>query len=93
MPYIKQERREGPLGLGFDGNIPGTAGELNYVLSQVVWQYLEWYGGSCSPLGNECYQAYNDVIGVLECLKLEVYRRLVAPYEEEKMAENGDVFN
>lgn len=92
MPYIKQERREGPFGLGFDGNIPDNAGELNYVLSQVVWQYLEWYRGAEDRLDKECYQAYNDVIGVLECLKLEVYRRLVAPYEDEKCEQNGDVF-
>jgi hypothetical protein len=35
---------------------------------------------------------YNDVIGALECCKLELYRRMVAPYENTKIKENGDVY-
>ena len=28
----------------------------------------------------------------LECAKLELYRRLAAPYEDEKRKETGDVY-
>ena len=38
------------------------------------------------------YHAYNEIIGVLECVKQEFYRRMVAPYEDKKCEENGDVF-
>jgi hypothetical protein len=31
------------------------------------------------------------LIGMLECAKLELYRRSVANYEDEKILENGDV--
>jgi predicted type IV restriction endonuclease len=37
------------------------------------------------------YRRYNKAIGVLECIKMEFYRRMVGPYEEEKISENGDV--
>jgi len=31
-------------------------------------------------------------VGVLECAKLELYRRIAAPYEDEKIVETGDVY-
>lgn len=37
------------------------------------------------------YRRYNRAMGVLECIKQEFYRRVVAPYEDKKIAENGDV--
>ncbi|VVB53018.1 Uncharacterised protein [uncultured archaeon] len=39
--------------------------------------------------------SYKDIereMGLLECVKQEVYRRLAAPYEDTKIKENGDVF-
>lgn len=38
------------------------------------------------------YQDHNDVMGALEGAKQEYYRRIVAPYENEKIKENGDVY-
>ena len=38
------------------------------------------------------YALYNAVIGVLECAKMELYRRQISPYEDRKIAENGDVY-
>jgi len=32
------------------------------------------------------------VIGVLESVKMELYRRKIADYEDEKCEENGDVY-
>ena len=32
------------------------------------------------------------VIGALECAKLELYRRIAAPYEDTKIQENGEVY-
>jgi len=31
-------------------------------------------------------------VGVLECAKMELYRRVAAPYEDKKKEENGDVY-
>lgn len=81
MPYITQARRQG---LASGRQTPQTSGELNYLVSCLVSKYVDENGPS--------YQAFNDAIGVLECAKLELYRRLVAPYEDRKTKENGDVF-
>jgi hypothetical protein len=38
------------------------------------------------------YTTLNAVSGVLSCLDKEIYRRITARYEDDKMSENGDVF-
>jgi len=55
-------------------------GELNYVITKIL---KESY-----PLR---YFNLNRAVGVLECAKLEFYRRVVAPYEDIKIKESGDV--
>ncbi len=81
MPYIPQRDRSALYG----SETPQTPGELNFVITDVVDDYL---GRS---LGIN-YAKINEVIGVLECAKLELYRQIAAPYEDEKKAENGDVY-
>lgn len=81
MPYIDQEART-----RMDrGEEPKTAGELNYRITRLIDDYLIRKGGVR-------YAHLNEVIGVLECSKLEIYRRLAAPYEDAKQVEAGDVF-
>ena len=79
MPYIPLNDRAN-IDLGAE---PVTAGELNYALTQVIRRYLRRGAG---------YQRYNDCIGALEGAKLELYRRVVAPYEDRKRDENGEVY-
>jgi hypothetical protein len=83
VPYINQRQRA-ILDLGADA--PHNAGELNYAISRTIHAYLRYKGGDLPR-----YSDFNEVIGVLECAKLELYRRHVAPYEDVKIAENGDV--
>lgn len=40
----------------------------------------------------QSYHDYNEVIGILECVKQEFYRRAVAPYEDKKIEQNGDIY-
>jgi len=80
MPYIRQDQRVDLNG----GASPMDAGELAYVLSQVVDEY---FGESKIN-----YRKHAEVIGVLETLKLEIYRRFTASYEDEKRQENGEAF-
>lgn len=87
MPYIDQSNR-----VKFDRvleilpNIQ-TPGELNYFLTKILHSYVNNYA-----LPNHItYNAINDVVGVLECAKLELYRRVAAPYEDVKIKANGDV--
>jgi len=85
MPYIKVEDRARLEHLVREMCLTEikTAGELNYLLTRLVHSFLDQ-----KP---ESYQAYNDVIGALEGAKLELYRRHVSSYEENKMKQNGDV--
>ena len=91
MPYIKKERRSDleMFAVQIDslaqiGENCKNAGELNYTLTRIVHGYLKENGGR--------YQQINDIIGALEGAKLELYRRKVAPYEDTKIEENGDVY-
>lgn len=88
MPYIKPDERE-PLdeivaALTTELRNGNFRGRLNYTISSVLAGLLEANGTS--------YSFLNDFIGVLECVKLEAYRRVAAPYEDGKILENGDVF-
>lgn len=79
MPYIKPSTREDVIAMGAN-----TPGELNFLLTTIVRDYLKKKGRN--------YGNINEAIGVLECAKLELYRRIAAPYENEKIEENGDVY-
>jgi len=80
MPYIKKKRRE-ELDIRPD---PQNAGELNYIITTQLSNYIF--------INGESYQTFNDIIGALEGAKLEIYRRLIVPYEDRKAMENGDVY-
>lgn len=90
MPYIRQEKR-GEIDFVVKDGIherrivsfhePQTPGELNYIFFQIL---LETFPA-------RSYTEYNEVMGVLECVKQEYYRRLVAPYEEQAKYDNGDL--
>lgn len=80
MPYIEFNRR-----VQVDGfETPQTPGELNYKLTLLCTQYFREHGGR--------YQQINDIVGALESCKLEFYRRVAAPYEDDKKWQNGDVY-
>lgn len=81
MPYIELTDRDA---LESGDVAPRTAGELNFVLTRLVDDYVERNGLR--------YATLNEVVGVLECAKLELYRRLAAPYEDRKRQENGEVY-
>jgi hypothetical protein len=80
MPYIKEVDREF---LGCD-TVPRTSGELNYCITELLLSYLGRSAGD--------YSAMNEIMGALECAKQEFYRRVMVPYENAKMEQNGDVY-
>ena len=84
MPYINQDRRNDLLPAIDSFPAIKTVGELNYVVTLLVQKFL-----ARQRVG---YTELNAAIGVLECAKLELYRRVVSPYEDTKIKENGDVF-
>jgi len=87
LPYIKPKRREKYkealeelIGILKSLPVEEVDGELNYVVTKIIKEVY--------PLR---YFHLNKAIGVLECIKLEFYRRVAALYEDEKMRESGDV--
>lgn len=93
MPYISQELRDelavyrkhefAKLAMKI-----GSPGELNYAITTLVLAYCRQQ----SARGTTSYSIYNAVLGVLDAVAREFYRREVAPYEDRKIAENGDVY-
>jgi len=89
MPYIKKEQRPeidcvmGEL-IEYISRFPveNHDGMVNYAVTKIL---IGLY-----PRG---YFHYNRVMGVLECIKQEFYRRRVAEYENEKIRDNGDVYD
>jgi hypothetical protein len=84
MPYISQAKQE-----ELRDRVATTPGELNYILTKIIIAYLNQVQTSN---GEVVYTDLNDVLGALEGAKLEFYRRVIVPYEEEKIKENGDIY-
>lgn len=88
MPYIPNPQRFEADKImreeGFMQYTPANAGELNYIVTTLIDNYLNNVGIR--------YAHVNEMMGALECCKLELYRRIVAPYEDEVMDKNGDAY-
>lgn len=94
MPYIKQELREELYPLidalaqkinEIHKNNPSNTrdGLLNFSLTEIMNQSFP----------NARYTDFNEIIGFLECCKMEYYRKKIGPYEDIKENENGAVRN
>ena len=92
MPYIKKEQREIvdeqiKALVEAMNNIPdfanNRAGIFNYVVTKIVLSLMD---------DQPKYDRINELIGALECCKLEFYRRLPSKYESYKAQLNGDVY-
>lgn len=92
MPYIEQSSREridkylNPVLEEIRKDAEDceiVEGELNYILTKIIMAYI----GDC-----KCYASFNQVLGVLDSASREFYRRVVGPYEQEKMKTHGDVY-
>lgn len=84
MPYIKQEKRA-----LLDPHLEELArevaseGDLNYCIYKLSSLLIAKIG--------ESYANYSMCGSAMEHAKLEWYRRRVAPYEDKKIVENGDI--
>jgi len=87
MPYIKEKERVKfekvikDLVKLLEKDKENLAGNLNYVVTSIIKRLSK----------NLRYKKANEIIGALECIKLEYYRRVLAPYEEQKRKLEGDV--
>lgn len=85
MPYPNQEQRDKVYNGGvMEPYMIETTGQLNFAISTLLINYI-----ATKKLS---YQTINDIIGALEGAKMEFYRRVAVPYEEQKIKENGDIY-
>lgn len=90
MPYIKKEDRKAYDSLIEDvvdaltnhGYKLPEVGHINYVISKIIWSIFK---------KKVSYTTGNNLMGVLECVKAEFYRRHLAVLEDNKIIENGDI--
>ena len=87
MPYIPREERIelDPLINELISKLRAAPierldGRLNYVISRLL-----------NGLYKPSYFQYNRAVGVLASVMMEFYRRRVAPYEDRKIEEHGDI--
>jgi hypothetical protein len=87
MPYIPQTQRndihEELIEQGLDF-VPENAGELNFIVSTLINNFLVERGTR--------YANINEMMGALECAKMELYSVVAEPYEAAKCEENGAVY-
>ena len=89
MPYISKERRDS-LYAWVEPLCPLNAGELNYIITKICDEYI--LSNSPSPPSELSYRILNEVIGVLECAKQELYRKVVSPKEDRACEKHGEVY-
>lgn len=96
MPYIKDSQRdpiESSVLIPFEAFLETQngieSGELNFMISSMIDLIALHKKSNKEKVG---YDFYNNMLGVLEGVKLEMYRRATAPYEDQKLAANGEVY-
>ena len=86
MPYIPEAKRK-----EFDEHIDklllrvARSGEMNYIITRLLDGYAHVVTGVN-------YDGLNEIAGIMECVRSEFYRRVIVPYEDLKMSQNGDVY-
>jgi Domain of unknown function (DUF6899) len=87
MPYIKKEQRPDidkliePLIKHLQSlPVEDQDGSLNYAVTKIIKNVYP-----------QKYFHFNRALGVLTAITHELYRKVIGPYEDTKIAENGDV--
>lgn len=95
MPYITPEKRDvlDPViehlhrtlvDLECDDPENNTEGNINYAITRLL---IMVYGDKDGTR----YSQINDAMGILSCVQAEFYRKVAAPYENQKEFETGSI--
>lgn len=82
MPYLTEDQKQEID----EGRVPETEGELNYKLTACLIEFL-------MAKDSFSYADLNQVDGALGLCQAEFRRRIVYPYENLKVEQNGDVYD
>jgi hypothetical protein len=93
MPYIKPEQR-----LALDEHIKKLSEEIKRLSGDDKMAFAGLLNYSCTKLAlalipKRGYVFIALITGVFKNIADEFYRRYAAPYEDEKIRENGDVYS
>jgi len=93
VPYIPQHDRkvldptikllqQSVLQFARDG--VDVSGRINYIITKLI---VTVYGDCFSTT----YKQINEAMGILSCVQQEYYRKVAAPYENQKEYDNGSI--
>ena len=96
MPYIYQKDRDN-IDPVIDKLIPliHNFGDISYIITRLVLKYIFPLSVDKLKVIPKSQTSYNTLIhayGVLQGTAQEFYRKMLAPYEDLKAKENGEVF-
>ena len=81
MPYVEPSTRD-RIDAGITIDSINAPGELAYAISRVINAFTD---------GNVCYTTIALVVGVLQTMQYEYYRKVASPYADKKEMRNGVV--
>jgi hypothetical protein len=90
MPYIRKDDRERLdstidsliVAINSNGEPAVGDGDVNYAITRIIDYFYN----------KPSYAIMARGIMTLECAKQEFYRKVIAPYEDEKAKKNGEVY-
>ncbi|MFW6242766.1 MAG: DUF6899 family protein [bacterium] len=84
MPYLKKEKRNkfDHALLILNEEIENGA-DINYCITKLCILFIKKFGKN--------YKNLSECISSMECAKNEFYRKQIAPYENLKERENGEI--
>lgn len=85
MPYLRSKKRRKELTPHAQWESCADGAELNFLICTQIDLFIKTHGLS--------YHTLEEIDGALDLARLEFVRRIVAPYEEIKRVENGEVFH
>jgi len=95
MPYIKNRERDylephieklvNSIVIDELQSAPGIEGTLNFAITSILLRTYQ------KLHGDPRYKHINGIVGILECAKQEMYRRVAGPYEDVASIKNGDL--
>lgn len=81
MPYVKEKVKE-VMGQGVPAS---NVGELNYAITKLAIRFV-------TTAREVNYETLNNTYGAMKLAAEEFKRRVIDPYEDRKISENGDVY-
>lgn len=86
MPYLTEEDKLEHSRRIDNGRTPyiNNSGDLNYLVTRLIVVYLDQHDIS--------YKTCGQIVDALDNAKDEFKRRILSPYEDLKIEQNGDVY-